>query len=186
MQTFLDADGHKWTLELLRPEMERIRSETGVNLLRFEDPAQVERLLNDAGLIVDMVSILLTDEIRQRHASSGSAEPAERWFARKLKGDAIDRASEAFLRELIDFFPSRQGKPLAEALRKTRELMTLRTARLTEMISGDRLDRIVNQSLDDFDRRLDHLAHAAGKSSTGSAACAAPIPTAAPGDSSTG
>lgn len=157
MHSFTDADGQKWTFDLLRPDFLRIKAELEIDLLNLHEDRLLERLANEETLIVDVISVVLTDQIRERYAAlkaTEQQEPIERWFARKLVGDVITAASDALLAEIFHFFPTRKRTAFAAALKKAKELTGLQTERMLTLLETGKFDQKVRQALDRFEQEL--------------------------------
>lgn len=127
MKTFKDNAGRTWTIVIHVTAVRKCRALAGVDLYGLVDRhcEGLGELLNDPVKFVDTLYVLCADEAKAQSVTDED-------FGRSLYGDAIGHASEAFVAELVDFFPSpavRAG--LTKFLEKTRAV----EARLQEMLS---------------------------------------------------
>lgn len=161
MAHFRDADGETWPIVLLRPQFRAIKDELGIDLMDLGDEQTLTRLLADPLLIVDLVSVALTPEIRRRHTESDSPLTAEEWFARRMHGDALERAADALLEALVDFFPGRRREILRKALATARALLDWQLTQANRYLESEQIQQALGTP---------------GKTSTASVDTSAPTP----------
>lgn len=114
MKTFADNAGRMWTLAIHVFAVKRTRALCGVDLYGLVDEKfeGLGRLLGDPVQFVDVLYSLCKDEADKLGITDED-------FGRSLAGDSLERATDAFLAELTDFFPD----PRARAgLRKVLEM----------------------------------------------------------------
>lgn len=136
MHTFTDAAGRVWTITIHVAAIKRVHARLGLNLYQLLDDRfqALGALLGDPLRLVDVLYVLCQDEAQARNISDED-------FGRAMFGDAIHHAAEAFLEELIDFFPDPRGRQslqtiLAEA-RKVRDRMLDRAERVLASFNAD-------------------------------------------------
>ena len=115
MKVFKDNAGREWLIEINVDALKRVKSLLGVNLLDAAGGDLLEKLVSDPVLLCDVIYALVKPEADNRNV------PAED-FGRGMAGDAIEKATEAVLEELVNFFPSGKRRVLARAMGKLREL----------------------------------------------------------------
>jgi len=115
MRTFIDNQGRTWTLLVNVDAVKRVRDLIHVDLLEVMEGKLLERLSGDPVLLCDVIWCLIKPEADTKGVSDVD-------FGRAMAGDAIDRATEALLEGLADFFPSRKGRLLRRAISKLRTL----------------------------------------------------------------
>lgn len=148
MKTFKDSESTEWSISVNVATVKRVRDKLEVDLLTIgENPALHARLRTDPIFLVDLIYVLCQPEADARSISDED-------FGRRMAGDALDGAVEAFLTELVNFFPKATRAPLAKAVEKAAAAQALAMTRATTAI--DQLD--VQKLLDD--------ASTAGSSST--------------------
>jgi len=133
MSTFKDALGREWSFSITVIEVKRLRELIQVDLLDFasEKADQMfNRLATDPVLLVDLMSILLTDQIQQLGLD-------ERGFALGLVGEGLDNAMGALIREVANFSGPHRGKLILAAWNQVTTGLKAATAiaekRLAEM-----------------------------------------------------
>ena len=141
MRTFKDNQDREWNLAINVDAVKRVRSLLNVDLLDVTDGKLLERIASDEVLMVDLVYVLLKPEADAR-------EITDEDFGRAMAGDAIDRAYEAFLEELTDFFrnPARR-ELLKKALRKLGDLEAKVLAVADERLESGELEAKLEEAL---------------------------------------
>lgn len=188
MHSFQDRHGTQWQLSLNVAIVEQIRAEvrhpdgTPVDLWRVRDQELVQpgesselaRLLNNPPLFCQLLHICLGCDLDA--------------FQEAMHGDGLEDATEAFLQELIDFFPRRRRALLRTILQQDRELADQETSLMvqTQQQEGQRLleslkapDSASGESPASLELILDH-SDLASCSPCASAAPAPPGTTAPP------
>ena len=134
MATFKDSAGREWELTINVPVMKRVQARTGYHLgkLLNDDCKLLGEITGDP---VEFVNVLYAMCESQCKVAGVSDEQ----FGESMAGDAMDAASNAFLKAIEDFCPSRT-RPLIAALRtKGQEvagLMEAGTAAAVSKIQG--------------------------------------------------
>jgi hypothetical protein len=100
MRTFNDNAGRTWTIAINVAAIKRVRGLLNVDLYKLVDDGfkPLGELVADPVRLADVLYCLCKDEADARHVSDED-------FGRALYGDAITLAADAFVEELIDFFP---------------------------------------------------------------------------------
>ena len=118
MRTFVDNAGRTWTVAISVYAVKRLRALLGIDLYGLVDDEfkGLGKLLSDPVSLVDMLYVLCQSEAEKLGVTDES-------FGRAMAGDAIERATEAFLTELTDFFPdARVRTGIAKVLTLGREV----------------------------------------------------------------
>jgi len=113
MRTFADANNRIWYVAINVTAVRRVRAAVQVDLCSLGDNgfAELGKLLGDPVTLCNVLYVLCRDDAEQRNVSDEE-------FGRALFGDVIFAAREAFVEELIDFFPDARTRA---ALRKVME-----------------------------------------------------------------
>lgn len=120
MKSFTDNLGRSWTVSINVTAIKRVRGILGIDLYQLVDEGlkALGRLVADPVQLADVLFVLCKDEAEAQQVSDED-------FGRALYGDAITLAAEAFVEELVDFFPdarSRAGlRKVIEAGKQVRE-----------------------------------------------------------------
>lgn len=149
MKTFVDETGRTWAIVIHVAAVKKCRALAGVDLYGLLDDGfkGLGALVADPVSLVDVIYVLCKDEADR----SGVTDED---FGRAMAGDAIGRATDAFLAELTDFFPDpRVRAGLAKLLDKGR---TVRDRVIDRM--GAQLDEI------DLDAEVERLIASSGSS----------------------
>jgi hypothetical protein len=111
MRSFIDNAGRTWTLQINVAAIKRVRGLVGVDLYKLIDDGMepLAKLVADPVDFVDVLYCLVKTEAEAKQIT-------DEQFGQSLAGDSINLAADAFVEELIDFFPEARARA---ALRKT-------------------------------------------------------------------
>ena len=110
MHSFTDTTGRAWVITIHVAAVKRVRALVGIDLYTLVDDGfkPLAALIADPVRLADVLYCLCKDE-------ADAKQNSDEEFGRALAGDAILRAADAFVEELIDFFPDARTR---ESLRK--------------------------------------------------------------------
>lgn len=114
MKTFTDTCGRTWTVSVNVATVKRVKDLLGVNLMEAITGDLIQQLEVDPILLVDILYV----------ACKGAADAngvSDEDFGQALGGDALEKATDAFLEELIDFFPEAKRRIFRQAFQKMKE-----------------------------------------------------------------
>lgn len=113
MQRFTDIKGREYSIEVdtyavgavrkARLGLEPDGSGDPLDLLQLVEPDGINRLLRDPVLLVDILAVVCEDQIKEHGIDA-------RGFSRSMRGDAIEQATVALLRETVSFIPNPQAR----------------------------------------------------------------------------
>jgi len=132
MHAFSDALARTWEISINVATVRRVRALTGVDLpgLFGDEMRGLAALLSDPVKLVDVLWVLIG---RQAVAAAVNEES----FAEGLLGDTLRAATEAFLEELVDFFPEAGRRAaLREVLAKGKEVAAALTTRARQTVQS--------------------------------------------------
>lgn len=118
MRIFKGHDNKAWQISVDVAQLKAVREQTGVDLFRlFDDEmALLTQLTLDPCKLVDVIWVLCREQAREAGVS-------DEQFGRGMGGDVLQRATEAFVEAVIDFFPEQQARwNLMTAKRKGKEI----------------------------------------------------------------
>ena len=100
MQRFVDNAGRTWVIQINVAAVKRVRGLLDVDLYKLVDDrfAGLKDLLSDPVALVDVIYVLCKSQ-------ADDAGISDEQFGEGFSGDTLNTASQAFLAELIDFFP---------------------------------------------------------------------------------
>ena len=120
MRTFTDNAGRTWTIQVNVTAVKRVRGLVGVDLYKLVDDGfqALGKLVSDPVQLSDVLFCLVKEE-------ADAKQITDEEFGRGLAGDAITLAADAFVEELIDFFPDARARAglrkVIDAGRKVRQ-----------------------------------------------------------------
>jgi hypothetical protein len=137
MRTFTDNAGRTWTIAINVAAIKRVRGLLGVDLYKLVDDGfkPLGALVGDPVKLADVLYCLCKDEADTKKVSDED-------FGRALAGDAITLATDAFLEELIDFFPEARARSSLRKIvtesRKVRDRLLGQAEKVLEKFDADR------------------------------------------------
>lgn len=135
MQNFTDTANRSWSISLNLGAAMKVRDRLGVDLLQPElgDPPLLDRLGSEEMLLGQVICVLLEGQF-------GSYKVTAEDVMTAFDGATLLAASDAFFRELVDFFHRRGRTDRAKAVEKQRALIAAGI-----QIVEKRLDKIDNK-----------------------------------------
>jgi hypothetical protein len=105
MRSFTDNLGRAWTVTINVAAIKRVRGLVNVDLYKLVDDGfkPLAALVTDPVQLADVLYCLCKEEADAKQISDED-------FGRALAGDAITLAADAFVEELIDFFPDARAR----------------------------------------------------------------------------
>lgn len=105
MHSFQDNAGRTWTVAINVAAVKRVRGLVHIDLYKLIDDGfkPLAALVADPVQLADVLYCLCQDEADAKNVSDED-------FGRALAGDAITLAADAFVEELIDFFPDARAR----------------------------------------------------------------------------
>ena len=148
MKVFKDSNGQDWQIALNVLQMKRVRAALGVNLVNVitldKDGAVkvdlIDRIANDPCLLVDILWVLVEGQAK-------AIGITDEQFGTALVGDAIERATAAFLDELVDFFPGARRLFLKKAVDLARKYAGEWTTVLAKALESPELEKKIAESM---------------------------------------
>ena len=105
MHSFVDNSRRNWEVAINVTAVKRIRGLLGIDLYALVDDGfkSLSKLVADPVSLADVLYCLCKDQADKQSISDED-------FGRALAGDAITQAADAFVEELIDFFPDARAR----------------------------------------------------------------------------
>ena len=105
MHSFVDNSRRTWEIAINVAAVKRIRGLLGMDLYALVDDGfkSLSKLVSDPVTLADVLYCLCKDQAEKQSISDED-------FGRALAGDAITQAADAFVEELIDFFPDARAR----------------------------------------------------------------------------
>jgi hypothetical protein len=137
MHTFTDNAGRTWTVAINVAAVKRVRGLVGIDLYKLVDEGfkPLAALIADPVELADVLYCLCKDEADAKNVTDED-------FGRALAGDAITLAADAFVEELIDFFPDARARAslrkVVTAGKKVRDKLLDHAETLIEKLDPER------------------------------------------------
>ena len=146
MRTFRDNAGRTWTIAINVAAIKRVRALVNVDLYKLVDDGfkPLGALISDPVQLADVLYCLCKDEADAKQISDED-------FGRALAGDAITLATDAFVEELIDFFPeARVRDSFRKIVAESRKVRNRILERAEKVIATFDADHEANKLLRSF------------------------------------
>lgn len=141
MKPFKDTEGTEWLVKIDVATIKRVRDTADVDLLSIgENPTLHAQLQNDPIFLVDLLYVVCRPQADERGITDVQ-------FGERMAGDAIDAAVEAFLVELVNFFPKVKRAPLEKAVEKAAAAQRIAMARATTEIDSLDVQKLLDEAL---------------------------------------
>lgn len=140
MKTFVDNNGKTWTVTVNVGTVKRVKDLLGINLIEAITGDLIEKVETDICLFVDILYVVCKE---QAQANGISDEK----FGTLLGGDSLEKATDAFLDQLIDFFPQAKRNLYRKAWSKTKQAEVLAVQKLEKKIQEMNLQQMLNKKL---------------------------------------
>jgi len=110
MRVFKDSEARSWSLVINVANAKRVRTILGIdfNNVISEGFDAISKIVSNSIDLVDVLYVLCKEEADKRSLTDED-------FGRSFNGDVLEAAANAFVEELIDFFPNARAR---EDLRK--------------------------------------------------------------------
>jgi len=136
MEVFKDAEGREWCLRVTISTVKDVRSFCDLDLLDNSGEA-IRSLGDDACKLADVLYVCCKEDAEKKGITDVQ-------FGEGLRGEAIDTATEAFLKELINFFPKKKGQMMNKVLEKAKSLQDEAVTKIEERIENLSLEELMN------------------------------------------
>lgn len=136
MHSFVDNANRTWEVVINVAAIKRVRGLLSVDLYSLVDDGfkSLSALVSDPVQLADVLYCLCEDQADKANISDED-------FGRALAGDAITRAADAFVEELIDFFPDARARAslrkAIDAGKKVRDKVLTHAEKLLETIDPE-------------------------------------------------
>lgn len=139
---FEDTKGNRWSLELDYETVTRVRKELGVNLLQAIDSDKpfLSELANDEILLIDVLSVCLTPQIRERNLDAEG-------FARLLNGAVLEDAIGAMVEGIANFSRPQKGEIIRKTWAKMKATEELGTEKVNHYLETQDFGKMIDEAL---------------------------------------
>lgn len=143
MRKFTDSLKRDWTFTVDYQSIKKVRAELGIDLLAVVDESEklLQRLATDEILIVDVISVLLTEQIQSKGMD-------ERQFAAGMLGEGLQNAVDALIEGIADFSRPQKGAVIRKAWKVVIETHEAASKRMVEAMDNPALKAKVNREID--------------------------------------
>ena len=136
MHSFVDNSRRTWEVAINVTAVKRIRGLLGIDLYALVDDGfkSLSKLVSDPVSLADVLYCLCKDQADKQSISDED-------FGRALAGDVITNAADAFIEDLIDFFPDARARAslrkVIEAGKAVRDRVVSHAERILDSIDPE-------------------------------------------------
>lgn len=148
MKTFKDNQNREWIVTLNVAMMKDIRSQLGldlINVITLDSKGDIkvdliDKIVNDPCLLVDILWVICSHQAKEEEITDID-------FGSSMAGEAIEKATSAFLDELVDFFPGAKRLFLKKAVDLSRKYQGEMKNLLTKALEDPELEKKIAESM---------------------------------------
>jgi len=140
MASFTDSKSKDWNVAISVEDVRQVRAVCGVNLYEAIDGNLFAKLAGDPVALVDVLYVVCKSQADSRGINAEE-------FGRALAGDSIEKASDALIEAIIDFFPKARREVLRQIAAKLATVQAKVATRAKAIIESPELDRAVDRAL---------------------------------------
>lgn len=159
MHRFTDNANRDWSVQINVATVKRVRAALGLDLMKAVGGNVLEQLASDPILLVDALYVVCEPQAQERGVSDIQ-------FGEAMAGEAIEKAADAFLGELLDFFQPRQREMLAKIYRKVKEVEERTSAATHAALDNPALGVAIERQIQEAEKamllRLNQLGASSG------------------------
>jgi hypothetical protein len=138
MKIFKDNAGRTWTVDVNIAAVKRVRSLLGIDLIKgVVKEGVIDELATNPVLLCDVIYAVCKPDADKKNIT-------DEQFGQAMAGDAIELATEALLKELVDFFPEAKRRVLRKAMGRFKKM---------EMKALDAADKYLEDP--EFEKEMD-------------------------------
>jgi hypothetical protein len=144
MASFQDRLSRTWNIEITVFELKKVKDEFQLDLAECAsaDNRLFARLSTDTVLLVDVLSCLLEDQIKQLGLN-------DRQFAQGIVGVGITHAIEALVEAIVNFSQPREGQLMRAMWNKLESTKELATVRVLGQMDEIDVNKLVTEHIDE-------------------------------------
>lgn len=144
MHTFKDNEGRPWTVAINIATAKRVKAATNGAVDLYSAVSDgleaLGKLLSDVLTLVDVIYLCCEEQAQAKNVSDVD-------FGRAMAGDVIEKATDAFLKALIDFFPDpRTRKTLATVIEKAKAYGDQQLNQAVELVENLDIESLLKSS----------------------------------------
>jgi len=150
MKTFKDNAGKTWNIQVNVDAVKRVRSLLDVDLMNAVEGELLQQIGNDPCLLCDIIFCICKPQADAEGVSDVD-------FGQAMAGDCIEHATDAFLEELINFFPLAKRRLLMKVQEKTNLLIQKVMDLAEEKLDDPKLEEMMEAALRDAGNSFGNL-----------------------------
>ena len=144
MHSFVDKNNRAWSVVVNIATVKRVRALCEVNLLELitvdddgkANSSVLDKLSEDSCLLVDVLYAVCKPE-------ADVLGVTDKEFGESFDGDCIEKATDALLDEVIDFFPEAKRKVFRKILDATRKFQRETAEKIKNLVESEAFDNLI-------------------------------------------
>lgn len=147
MRTFTDNVQREWAIEVNVNALKRLKP-IGVDLAGDGFSTVIQQLASDPIMLVDTLFVLCQSQADKMGIS-------DMQFGQSMAGDAIERATNALVEALIDFFPKARQRALRTVWEKVKTADTQMIDYVGTIVDEGKLDQAIKAEFEQRKREIE-------------------------------
>jgi len=148
MHSFVDKNNRAWSVVVNIATVKRVRALCEVNLLELitvdddgkANSSVLDKLSEDSCLLVDVLYAVCKPE-------ADVLGVTDKEFGESFDGDCIEKATDALLDEVIDFFPEAKRKVFRKILDATRKFQREAEQKIKTFVESPAFDQLISSRM---------------------------------------
>ena len=148
MHSFVDKNNRAWSVVVNIATVKRVRALCEVNLLELitvdddgkANSSVLDKLSEDSCLLVDVIYAVCRPE-------ADVLGVTDKEFGESFDGDCIEKATDALLDEVIDFFPEAKRKVFRKILDATRKFQREAEQKIKTFVESPAFDQLISSRM---------------------------------------
>lgn len=146
---FSDQDGRSWSAIINVKVAKRLKDRLGLDLMTAFEGKLFTELAGDPILLGDTLYVVCQEQAAERGIT-------DEQFGELLAGDTIDRATDALIEGIVDFFPqAAQRQILGKVWTKQKQANGQVAQAAMKRIDSPAMDRLIQQAVSEVESELD-------------------------------
>lgn len=146
--TFTDQDGRSWLCAINIATVRSLKDRIGLDVMSAFEGKLFSELASDPVKLGDALYVICEQQARDRGISDWD-------FGCLLAGDTLDRATDALIEAIIDFFPGSRREILSQIWNKQRQADRQVTAAALRRVNSSAMDRMIEKAVSEAELEFD-------------------------------
>ena len=145
---FSDQEGRSWSATINVKMAKRLKERLGLDVMTAFEGKLFSQLAGDPIMLGDTLYVVCQEQAAERGIT-------DEQFGELLAGDTIERATDALIEGLVDFFPGARRQILGKVWTKQKQADGQVTQAAIKRIDSSAMDQLIQQAVSEVESGLD-------------------------------